>query len=105
MYDGPDWAGRAAGATVFYAGPTLGGKQRGGSDASAIALSKRAAERFGAAVKPEDVTLPPYYPRDPVLLRDWAAYLDSCRFTISRSAAYSIGSKRKESWTTPSSAS
>lgn len=35
----------------------------------------------GAAVKPDDVTLPPYYPRDPVLLRDWAAYLDSVRFT------------------------
>jgi arylsulfatase A-like enzyme len=27
------------------------------------------------------VTLPPYYPRDPVLLRDWAAYLDAVRFT------------------------
>ncbi len=27
------------------------------------------------------MTLPPYYPRDPVLLRDWAAYLDAVRFT------------------------
>jgi arylsulfatase A-like enzyme len=25
--------------------------------------------------------LPPYYPRDPVLLRDWAAYLDAVRIT------------------------
>jgi hypothetical protein len=32
-------------------------------------------------VQPQDVTLPPYYPRDPVLLRDWAAYLDAVRFT------------------------
>ena len=25
--------------------------------------------------------LPPYYPRDPVILQDWADYLDCCRFT------------------------
>ncbi|MBA4017035.1 MAG: sulfatase [Pirellula sp.] len=81
MYDGPDWAGRAAGQPFFMQVQLSGGKQRGGKDGNAIALSQRAAERFGAAVKPEDVTLPPYYPRDPVLLRDWAAYLDSCRFT------------------------
>lgn len=81
MYDGADWSGRAAGQPFFMQVQLSGGKQRGGTDASASALSKRAAERYGAAVKPEDVTLPPYYPRDPVLLRDWAAYLDSCRFT------------------------
>ena len=73
MYDGPDWAGRAAGQPFFMQVQLSGGKQRGGSDGNAIALSKRAAERFGAAVNPEDVTLPPYYPRDPVMLRDWAA--------------------------------
>ena len=27
------------------------------------------------------MTLPPYYPRDPVLLEDWALYLDSVRLT------------------------
>jgi arylsulfatase A-like enzyme len=27
------------------------------------------------------MTLPPYYPRDPVLLQDWADYLDCCRYT------------------------
>jgi arylsulfatase A-like enzyme len=27
------------------------------------------------------VKLPPYYPRDPVILQDWADYLDCCRFT------------------------
>jgi arylsulfatase A-like enzyme len=58
-----------------------GGKLRGGDDQSAQKLSARAREEFGAAVQPQDVTLPPYYPRDPVLLRDWAAYLDAVRFT------------------------
>ena len=36
---------------------------------------------FGSRTKPEDVTLPPYYPNDPVLLKDWAAYLDTVRET------------------------
>jgi arylsulfatase A-like enzyme len=36
---------------------------------------------FGNQTDPEDVELPPYYPNDPVLLRDWAAYLDAVRFT------------------------
>lgn len=36
---------------------------------------------LGNNTKPEDVTLPPYYPRDPVLLDDWARYLDACRYT------------------------
>ncbi|MGC3965816.1 MAG: sulfatase [Pirellulales bacterium] len=81
MYDGADWAGRKPGQPFFMQVQLSGGKQRGGTDQSAIGLSKRAEQRFGAAVKPDDVVLPAYYPRDPVLLRDWAAYLDSCRFT------------------------
>jgi arylsulfatase A-like enzyme len=58
-----------------------GGKLRGGTDTSAKRLSKRAARELGRATDSAKVTLPPYYPRDPVLLRDWAAYLDSVRFT------------------------
>ncbi len=81
MYDGPDWAGRKEGQPFFMQAQLAGGKLRGGNDASAQKLSARAAQEFGAAVRPEDVTLPPYYPRDPVLLRDWAAYLDAVRFT------------------------
>jgi arylsulfatase A-like enzyme len=81
MYDGNDWRGRKPGQPFFMQVQLAGGKLRGGTDQSAQALSERAKREFGAAVRPEDVTLPPYYPRDPVLLRDWAAYLDSIRFT------------------------
>ncbi|MEW6158484.1 MAG: sulfatase [Verrucomicrobiota bacterium] len=81
IYDASDWAGRKPGQPFFMQVQLAGGKLRGGTDASAKRLSERAANVFGNAVKADDVTLPPYYPRDPVLLRDWAAYLDSVRFT------------------------
>ncbi|HTM55046.1 MAG TPA: sulfatase [Pirellulales bacterium] len=81
IYDAPDWAARKPGQPFFMQVQLAGGKLRGGTDASAKNLSERAQREFGAAVKAEDVTLPPYYPRDPVLLRDWAAYLDAVRFT------------------------
>jgi arylsulfatase A-like enzyme len=81
IYDGPDWAQRKAGQPFFMQVQLAGGKLRGGTDDSAQRLSQRAQQEFGTAVQPEDVTLPPYYPRDPVLLRDWAAYLDAVRFT------------------------
>jgi arylsulfatase A-like enzyme len=81
MYDGPDWSGRAEGQPFFMQVQLAGGKLRGGTSASAAKLSERAAGVFGSAVKPDDVTLPPYYPRDRVLLEDWAAYLDAVRMT------------------------
>ncbi|HYI28263.1 MAG TPA: sulfatase-like hydrolase/transferase, partial [Bradyrhizobium sp.] len=81
IYNGADWAPRKPGQPFFMQVQLAGGKLRGGTDASATKLSERARQEFGAAVRPDDVTLPPYYPRDPVLLRDWAAYLDSVRFT------------------------
>ncbi len=80
LYNSHDWAGR--GEKPFFMQVQLsGGKQRGGTDERAQALSRNAEQAFGKAVQPDDVTLPPYYPRDPVLLRDWAAYLDAVRFT------------------------
>lgn len=81
MYDSPDWAGRKPGQPFFMQVQLAGGKLRGGTSQSAKKLLERAATEFGSATKPEDVTLPPYYPRDPVLLEDWAAYLDAVRFT------------------------
>jgi len=81
IYDGNDWAGRKPGQPFFMQVQLAGGKLRGGSDAAAQALAERAKAEFGAATDPQKVTLPPYYPRDPVLLRDWAAYLDAIRFT------------------------
>jgi arylsulfatase A-like enzyme len=81
MYDSPDWAGRKLEQPFFMQVQLSGGKLRGGTDATARKLLEQAANTFGSATNPEAVTLPPYYPRDPVLLRDWAAYLDSVRLT------------------------
>lgn len=81
MYDDSDWSGRETDQPFFMQVQMAGGKLRGGNEQQAIKLSERAAAEFGQAVKPEDVTLPPYYPRDPVLLQDWAAYLDTVRLT------------------------
>jgi arylsulfatase A-like enzyme len=81
MYDGPDWSGRKSEQPFFMQVQMSGGKLRGGDDASAKKLSARAVVEFGQATAPESVVMPPYYPRDPVLLRDWAAYLDAVRFT------------------------
>jgi arylsulfatase A-like enzyme len=81
MYDSNDWSGRKPGQPFFMQVQLSGGKLRGGTDASAKQLLARAEKEFGSATDPEKVTLPPYYPRDPVLLRDWAAFLDAVRFT------------------------
>ncbi|WP_425619434.1 sulfatase [Anatilimnocola sp. NA78] len=81
MYDAADWSKRKADQPFFMQVQLAGGKLRGGTSASARKLSERAQAELGAATKPANVTLPPYYPRDEVLLEDWAAYLDSVRFT------------------------
>ncbi|MBP86307.1 MAG: sulfatase [Planctomycetaceae bacterium] len=81
MYDSADWSGHKPGQPFFHQIQTSGGKMRGGNRSGAQKLAARAKEQFGAATKPSDVTLPPYYPRDEVILEDWAAYLDSVRFT------------------------
>ena len=79
MYDGTDWAGRKPGQPFFMQVQLHGGKHRGqGPNKNWQARVKR---EFGANTKPEDVRLPPYYPRDPVILQDWADYLDCCRHT------------------------
>jgi arylsulfatase A-like enzyme len=79
MYDGNDWAGRKPGQPFFMQVQLHGGKYRG--DGVNPNWPNRVRKELGSVTKPEDVTLPPYYPRDPVLLQDWAAYLDACRYT------------------------
>lgn len=81
IYDSHDWAGRQPNQPFFMQVQLAGGKLRGGNDVSATRLLETAAKEFGSATEPEKVTLPPYYPRDPVLLRDWAAFLDAVRLT------------------------
>jgi arylsulfatase A-like enzyme len=81
IYDANDWSARKEGQPFFMQVQLPGGKLRAESVESMEKLAARARTEFGESVKPEDVTLPPYYPRDPVLLRDWSAYLDTVRFT------------------------
>ncbi len=80
MYDSHDWAG--CGEKPFFMQVQLhGGKLRADNLEANRALAARARSELGSATDPQKVTLPPYYPRDPVLLEDWAAYLDSVRLT------------------------
>jgi len=81
MYAGNDWSGRDPGQPFFMQVQLSGGKLRGNSVDSARRLAERAAAELGSATEPAGVTLPPSYPRDPVLLGDWAAYLDALRLT------------------------
>jgi arylsulfatase A-like enzyme len=80
IYDSHDWAGR--GEKPFFMQVQLhGGKLREGSPDARTAFKQRVIEELGSATDPQKVTLPPYYPRDPLLLEDWALYLDSVRLT------------------------
>ena len=44
-------------------------------------MSSSAEKKLGSRTPVDKVTLPPYYPNHPDILRDWAAYLDSVRMT------------------------
>lgn len=81
IYDSHDWSGRGEGQPFFMQVQLHGGKLRGDTEAAYAEMSKRAGKLFGESVDPDKVTLPVYYPRDPVILKDWAAYLDSVRIT------------------------
>lgn len=81
MYDGSAWTSRKPGQPFFAQVHTPGGKLRGATLASLEKASQRAVKLYGDCTKPNDVALPPYYPQDPVLLKDWAAYLDTVRET------------------------
>jgi len=81
MFAGNDWASRKPGQPFFMQAQLSGGKLRGNSVDSARGLATRAAVELGNATDSATVTLPPYYPRHPVLLGDWAAYLDAIRLT------------------------
>lgn len=81
VYDSNDWSGRAPGQPFFAQIQTPGGKLRG-KDAKGWGKVRQAArDRFGNVTPVDAVKLPPYYPKHPDLLNDWAAYLDSVRLT------------------------
>ncbi len=76
IYDGPDWAGRKPGQPFFMQVQLHGGKYREGKN-----WEETAKAALGTLTDPASVELPAYYPRDEVLLHDWARYLDACRYT------------------------
>ena len=81
VYDGSDWSGRAEGQPFFAQIQTPGGKLRGKDATGWERVSSAAEQRFGSRTPISAVTLPPYYPEHPEVVRDWAAYLDSVRMT------------------------
>lgn len=76
IYNGNDWSGRAPGQPFFMQIQLHGGKNRHQARWKEIAK-----QELGGLTDPASITLPPYYPRDLVLLDDWAQYLDACRYT------------------------
>ena len=81
IYDSHDWAGRKSGQPFFMQVQLHGGKLREGAEAARVQFRERVVRELGAGTDPTKVTLPPYYPRDPVLLQDWADYLAAARLT------------------------
>jgi arylsulfatase A-like enzyme len=71
LYDGSDWAERAPGQPFFAQVQLRGGKFR-----DQQMLEPREGVHSNG-IDPAAVTLPPYYPDDPVLRKDWARYLES----------------------------
>ena len=81
IYDAADWSGRQQGQPFFMQVQLHGGKLRGAQPKQYEAWAKRVFNELGSNVSPEAVVLPAYYPRDPLLVEDWARYLDAVRYT------------------------
>ncbi len=76
LYDGNDWRKREKGQPFFAQIQLLGGKNR--DKKSSLEATRQAV---GATTNFDDLVLPPYYPRDSVILQDWADYMDCIRYT------------------------
>lgn len=81
VYDGGDWADREEGQPFFAQIHTPGGKLRGRDEKGWENVASAAERKLGSRTPNEAVSLPPYYPRHPDIVRDWAAYLDAVRMT------------------------
>ena len=81
IYDGHDWSGRQDGQPFFMQVQLHGGKLRGASANQYESFDNQVELVFDKVTDPKSVVLPPYYPRDTVLLKDWSTYLDSVRIT------------------------
>lgn len=78
LYDGRDWKGRAAGQPFFAQIQLRGGKLRNVPKWQEEVIANLDPS---VVVTAEQVDLPPYYPKTPVFLQDWADYLNNVSFT------------------------
>ncbi len=82
MYNSHDWSDRKENQPFFMQVQLHGGKIRGAAEKHYEILEKRMMSQFRLKPTSHDlVELPPYYPNDSVLLRDWATYLDTVKIT------------------------
>ena len=81
IYDGADWSGRKDGQPFFCQIMTPGGKLRGKDPEGWEKMHSNTKKKLGNRTPLSAVRLPPYYPKHPDIVRDWAAYLDSVRMT------------------------
>lgn len=76
IYDGTDWSGRKHDQPFFAQIQLLGGKTR-----DIPCEIAKARQRLDGITPVNNLLLPPYYPRTPAMLEDWAATLDAIRIT------------------------
>ena len=79
MYDRVHWTRRKAGQPFFVQVQLRGGKYRGHGDGDR--WPARVVRTLGSRTPRSAVHLPPYLPDDPVIVEDWAQYLDTVRYT------------------------
>ena len=79
MYDKLHWSSRADQQPFFCQIQLRGGKQRG--DGGDDRWPAQVLETLSSRIDADEVELPPYLPRHPVVLEDWAQYLDTVRYT------------------------
>lgn len=78
-YDTNHWLGRRPGQPFFCQVQLAGGKHRG--ERPGRQWPARVQARLGSVTRTNGLVLPPYLPPDPVMLEDWAQYLDTVRYT------------------------
>jgi len=76
IYDGPDWSRRKPDQPFFAQIHLRGGKLR-----NVPKWYTEVKAGLDKLVTSDQVTLPPYYPDDPVFRNDWAEYLNSVQYT------------------------
>ncbi len=79
LYDRTHWRRRPKGRPFFVQVQLHGGKYRGHGTGNK--WPARVKKLLGSTTPVSAVKLPPYLPADPVILQDWAQYLDTVRYT------------------------